>query len=259
MQEKIVYDLTDSVALIRLNDPSALNATTPQMAEEFIDALARAAREARAVLITGEGRAFCAGANLATSGADISDPTRDAGRSLEKIYNPLVLEMRNLSIPIVAAVNGPAVGVGCAIALSADIIVAAESAYFYQAFAKVGLVPDGGSSFLLTRSVSRARAMEMMLLAPKIDAATALAWGLINRVTPDADLVDTALAIAKQLSCGPSSLGIIRQLAWIALDSTYEQTLIKERYAQRDASRSEDFAEGVVAFREKRSPAFRGR
>ncbi|WP_299007262.1 enoyl-CoA hydratase-related protein, partial [uncultured Caulobacter sp.] len=167
--------------------------------------------------------------------------------------------LKDFPLPIVTAVNGPAAGVGCSIALMGDIIVAAESAYFLQAFRRIGLVPDGGSTYLLPRLVGKARAMEMMLLGDKISAATALQWGLVNRCVPDDELIGAATAIAQELARGPAALGAIRKLVWDSLDADWTGQLHAERKAQKFAGKTEDFIEGVTAFLQKRAAAFKGR
>jgi 2-(1,2-epoxy-1,2-dihydrophenyl)acetyl-CoA isomerase len=255
----IQYELADEVAFIRLNDPSTLNAMSTQLGEETLHALRRAGGEARAIVLGSVGRAFCSGASLADGGGlSIDDPQRDAGIGLDSIINPMILEMRSSPVPIITAVRGPVVGVGCGIALAGDMIVAGESAYFYQAFAKLGLSPDGGSSYLLVRAIGRVRATQMMLMASKLKASQALDWGLINRVVADDEVDDVALQLARGLAAGPRSIGMIKAAAWSALDSTLEAQLATERRLQREASRTEDFVEGVNAFRDKRSPAFKG-
>jgi 2-(1,2-epoxy-1,2-dihydrophenyl)acetyl-CoA isomerase len=187
------------------------------------------------------------------------DGRPDAGKALEHTYNPLVTQIRDLPIPIVTAVNGAAAGVGCSFALMGDLILAAESAYFLQAFRRIGLVPDGGSTYLLPRLVGKARAMEMALLGERISAAKALEWGLINRVVPDAELMPAALSLAKELANGPKSLGLIRKTMWASLDAEWLEQLHAERMAQRVAGKTEDFSEGVAAFLQKRPAAFHGR
>ena len=257
--QKLLYDIVDQVAVIRMNDPSTLNAMTNQMGEELLHALRRAPTEARAVVLGCVGRGFCSGANLGEGGFDLDDPQRDAGGRLDPVFNPIIYQMRLADIPMITAVKGPAVGVGCGIALAGDLIVAGQGAIFYQAFSKVGLAPDGGSSYLISKAIGRVRAMEMMLLGPKLPAAQAHEWGLINRVVADEEVDDAALEIARQLAEGPRSLAIIKRLAWAALDSSFETALMSERVGQREAGRTEDFLEGVHAFRERRKPEFRGR
>lgn len=261
MSDNLVsYNLDDGVALLRLNDPKTLNAFSESMAEALGEALARAEKEARAVVLTGEGRGFSSGVNLVTGAASKPADQRDAGERLERQFNPLMLRLRNLAVPFVTAVNGPAAGVGCSFALAGDIVVASENAYFLQAFSRIGLVPDGGSAYLLASAAGRVRAMEMMLLAERISAEQALNWGLINRVVPDGNVVSAAFAIARRLASGPTqALGLIRKLAWSALDEPFARQLSLERDAQRIAGKNPDFDEGVAAFREKRPAVFKGR
>jgi 2-(1,2-epoxy-1,2-dihydrophenyl)acetyl-CoA isomerase len=167
--------------------------------------------------------------------------------------------LRTLPVPLVTAVNGAAAGVGCSFALMGDMILAAESAYFLQAFRRIGLVPDGGSTYLLPRMIGRARAMEMMLLGERIAAPKALEWGLINRCVADADLMPAAHALARELAGGPKSLGMIRTLVWESLDADWSDQLQAEATTQSSAGRSEDFAVGVQAFLQKRPASFKGR
>jgi 2-(1,2-epoxy-1,2-dihydrophenyl)acetyl-CoA isomerase len=171
----------------------------------------------------------------------------------------MVRRIKGASVPVVTAVRGAAAGIGCAIALLGDLIVCGESAYFYQAFRNIGLIPDGGSAYLLASAIGRVRAMEMMLLGTKVPAAQALEWGLVSRVVPDAELDATALALAQELASGPASLGLIRASAWAALESGFEAQLDRERVMQRAAGLTSDFNEGVAAFRAKRRPQFTGR
>ncbi|MBC7667271.1 enoyl-CoA hydratase/isomerase [Caulobacter sp. DWP3-1-3b2] len=263
--EKIRLEAADGVAVVTLADPSTLNAASLDMARELAHAFGSIAAgrvSARAVILTGEGRGFCSGANLSGGGAagreaDV-DGKPDAGSALESTYNPLVTLLRDFPLPIVTAINGPAAGVGCSIALLGDIVVAAQSAYFLQAFRRIGLVPDGGSTYLLPRLVGKARAMEMMLLGDKIPAAKALDWGLINRCVPDAELMPTAAAIAQELAAGPAALSAIRKLVWDSLDADWVGQLHAERHAQKAAGKTDDFLEGVGAFLQKRPAAFRG-
>jgi 2-(1,2-epoxy-1,2-dihydrophenyl)acetyl-CoA isomerase len=242
-----------------------MNAAGMDLAAELLDALKSAAvgdQAARAIVLTGEGRGFCSGANLQAGpggGKLDGDGKPDAGAGLETVYNPLVTYLREMPVPVVTAVNGAAAGVGCSLALLGDLIVAAESAYFLQAFRRIGLVPDGGSTYLLPRMIGKARAMEMALLGERVPAAQALEWGLVNRVVPDADLMPTAMGLARALAEGPASLGLSRQTLWASMDSDWAAQLHRERQAQRTAGKTEDFGEGVAAFLAKRPAKFQGR
>lgn len=255
----INYTLADGVARIALNDPETLNASNETMSAELLDALDRATLEARAIVLTGEGRAFCSGANLGVAAKNLGDPLRDVGRALDRWLNPAVVAIKTMELPVVTAVRGAAAGVGCGLALSGDIIVCGEGAYFFFAFRHVGLLPDGGSSYLLSRAIGRVRAMDVMLRGKKIPARQALDWGLITEMVPDDDVEASAMAIARELAAGPRSLAFIKQQAWNALDESLETALTNERLFQRKACRSEDFAEGVTAFLGKRKPEFKGR
>jgi 2-(1,2-epoxy-1,2-dihydrophenyl)acetyl-CoA isomerase len=258
-QSKVKSARDGDVAILTLSDPATLNAAGVDMAEALTAALIEAVEGgARAIVLTGEGRGFCSGANLAFP--ERGDGQRaNAGDSLKTIYNPLVRMIRDLPVPLVTAVNGPAAGIGCSFALLGDLIVAGESAYFLQAFRRIGLVPDGGSTYLLPRMIGKARAMEMALLGERISAATALEWGLVNRVAPDAELMNTAMGLAQALASGPASLGLSRQVLWASLDSDWAAQLHRERLAQKTAGKTEDFGEGVAAFLGKRPAAFTGR
>jgi len=257
--EKLLYELKESVAVIRLNDPATLNAMSDVMGAELLHAFRRAEQEARAILLTSTGRAFCSGANLSDDTFDLDDPHRDVGTGLQNIYNPLLLDMRASRLPVIAAIKGAADGVGCGIACAADMIVAGESAFFFPAFRHVGLSPDGGISYMLAKSIGRVRAMELMLLGRKLPAVEALQWGLINRVVADEAVEDEGLKLAMELACGPSSLALIKEAAWSANEAPLAEQLQRERALQRDAGRSSDFLEGVQSFREKRKAAFTNR
>lgn len=258
---KIELERDGDVAIIRLNDPATLNAVTLQTIEEIDSALDEITGAARAMVLTGAGRAFCSGANL-TGGMGVgqkSEGPPDAGSSLESHINPLMLRLRDVPFPWVSAVKGSAAGVGCSLALAADLVVAGEGAFFLQAFARIGLVPDGGSSWLLAKAIGRPRAMEMMLLGERIPAAKAFEWGMVNRVVPDDDVMTAALTLAKQLAAGPTkSLAMIRRMAWSASDASFEDAMKTERNNQRDAGRTADHREGVVAFIQKRPANFTG-
>ena len=255
---KITYTVEDGVAIITMADPGTLNSADPAMVEELAAAFGVASREARCVILTGAGRAFSSGASLSVDGVGASGGALDVGAVLESHFNPLVSQLRDLPIPFVTAVNGAAAGVGCSFALLGDLIVAGESAYFLQAFRRIGLVPDGGATYLLPRMLGRARAMELMLLGDKLAAAKALEWGLINRCVPDAELMPTARALARDLAQGPKALGMIRKLAWDSLDAQWQDQLQAEREMQRDAGATNDFMEGLAAFLQKRKAEFKG-
>ena len=263
--QKIKAARDGAVAIITLADPATMNAAGTDTAAELLHAFKDAVAgkdPARAILLTGEGRGFCSGANLSNSpggGNMDADGKPDAGAALETVYNPLVTYMREMAVPLVTAVNGAAAGGGCSLALLGDLIVAAESAYFLQAFRRIGLVPDGGSTYLLPRMIGKARAMEMALLGDRIPAAQALEWGLVNRVVPDAELMSSAMALAQALATGPASLGLSRQILWASMDSDWAAQLHRERMAQRTAGKTEDFVEGVGAFLAKRPAQFTGR
>jgi 2-(1,2-epoxy-1,2-dihydrophenyl)acetyl-CoA isomerase len=258
--QKIELERDGDVAIIRLNDPATLNAVTVQTIEEIDSALNEISGSARAMVMTGAGRAFCSGANLSAGMGDRkTDGPYDSGSVLESHINPLMLRLRDVPFPWVSAVKGSAAGVGCSFALAADMVVCGESAFFLQAFARIGLVPDGGSSWLLARGVGRTRAMEMMLLGERIPAAKALEWGMINRLVSDEDVMPTALGLAKALAAGPTrSLAMIRRMAWSAADSTFEEAMATERNNQRIAGATQDHREGVTAFLGKRAPNFTG-
>jgi len=264
--KKIKLSHADQVATITLSDPATMNAAGVDLVIELAEAfgaLAGGEGGARAVILTGEGRGFCSGANLSGGGPSgrtaEADGRPDAGAALESHYNPFMTLMRDFPMPIVTAINGAAAGVGCSIALMGDLVVAAESAYFLQAFRRIGLVPDGGSTYLLPRLIGHARAMEMTLLGERVPAAKALEWGLINRCVLDAELMAEATRLAKELAAGPKALGLIRKLMWESLDAEWSAQLHAERMAQRTAGKTDDFIEGVQAFLQKRPAQFAGR
>lgn len=262
--EKISYELRDGIAVITLDDPATLNACGTDMVQELLQAVEAAASDARCTILTGTGRGFCSGANLGSIDTEAKSgdkkPKSDFGRQLEMHYNPLVLAIRKHPHPVITAVNGVAAGVGCSIALMGDIIICAKSAYFLQAFRRIGLVPDGGSTWLLPRAVGRARAMEIALLGEKVPAEKALEWGLVNRMVEDEDLMPTAMEFAEKLVTGPTvALGLTRGLIWDAAEDTFAEALQAERYAQRTAGQTEDSAEGIRAFQEKRKAVFKGK
>ena len=259
--ERAKLDIEGGVATLTLNHPEVMNAVSMEMLGGLMKAMDEVedpANGARCLVMTGEGRGFCTGANLQGRNDNNSGRT-DAGSALESSYHPFLRRLRNLKMPFVTAVNGPAAGVGMSFAMMGDLIICAKSSYFLQAFRRIGLVPDGGSTWMLPRLVGKARAMELSLLGEKLPAETALAWGLVNRVFDDEKMMGEAKALALDLANGPTvSLSLIRQLYWESTDNTYEEQLNLERQLQRTAGNSADFKEGVRAFLEKRPAKFKG-
>ncbi|MCW5745803.1 MAG: 2-(1,2-epoxy-1,2-dihydrophenyl)acetyl-CoA isomerase PaaG [Alphaproteobacteria bacterium] len=257
----IKLEAGDGLATITLNQPEKLNAVSRRMIGELKACWEQLADDAdvRAVLLTGAGRGFCAG-------ADLSDPDRargpmaDSGAALEHFFNPVIRTMRALPKPIVAAVNGVAAGVGMSFAMASDIAIAGKSASFLQAFARIGLLPDGGSTWFLPRLVGDARARGLAMLAQQIPAEKALSWGLIWDVVDDAALMETATALARRLANGPTlSLARIKTALNASSGNDLSTQLDLERDMQRELGRSDDFKEGVAAFLAKRPAQFKGR
>ena len=259
--ERVKLEVEGNVGILTLNHPEVMNAVSPEMLGglmKAMDTVEDPKNGMRCLVMTGEGRGFCTGANLQGRG-DNSGARPDAGSALETMYHPFLRRLRNLPMPFVTAVNGPAAGVGMSFALMGDLVLCARSSYFLQAFRRIGLVPDGGSTWILPRLVGKARAMELSLLGEKLPAETALQWGLVNRVFDDAALMYEARRLATDLANGPTkALGMIRQLYWESTDNTYEEQLNLERQLQRTAGNGEDFKEGVRAFLEKRPAQFTG-
>lgn len=256
---KVKTSIDAGIGVITLSDPSTLNAAGMDLMAELSAAFQAMSDDdtVRAIVITGEGRGFCSGANL--SGDRATGSGKGPNQSLLQVFNPFVSRLRRSPKPTVAAVNGVAAGVGVSLALACDLSVAAESAYFLLAFRRIGLVPDGGATWLLPRLVGKARAMELMLLGEKLPAKTAVEWGLINKCVPDGETMDAAMAYARALADGPASLGLTRNLVWDALDADWHIQLEAEAYGQGDAARTEDAREGIMAFVQKRPAQFKGR
>ena len=255
-EEPLLVERSATVGTITLNRPDQLNALTPEMLRDIPAAITGlTAQGARAILVTARGRGFCSGAAIGAKGLGEAD----LGEKIETYYNPLARAFADCPVPIVTAINGAAAGAGASIALAGDIVVAARSAYLMLAFAKIGLVPDAGSTWLVAKSAGRLKALEMALLGDKLSAEEALACGLVTRVVEDAALADTAAAIAERLAAAPTrAMTLIRRQIRTALDDGFDATLAAERAHQSEAGFTEDHAEGVRAFREKRAPVFRG-
>jgi 2-(1,2-epoxy-1,2-dihydrophenyl)acetyl-CoA isomerase len=258
----ILFGVSEGVARLTLNRPDRLNSFNVMMhteVKEVLSGLASGSSGARVLVVTGAGRGFCAGQDLGDRAVAPGGEGADLGDSIDRYYKPLVLALRNLPMPVVAAVNGVAAGAGANIALACDLVIAARSASFVQAFSKLGLVPDSGGTWFLPRLVGTARAMGLALLGEKLSAEQAAQWGLIWKCVEDADLVPVVDALARQLAIAPT-LGIVRtrQAMYDSWGRTLEQQLDVERDYQRELGRTADYAEGVAAFAEKRSPRFQG-
>lgn len=259
--QTILFEMTGGIARLTLNRPERLNSFNTAMHAQMRDALARVqAGGARVLVITGAGRAFCAGQDLGDRAIAPGGAAADLGVSIEQHYKPLVLALRQLPLPVLAAVNGVAAGAGANIALACDLVIAARSASFIQAFSRIGLVPDSGGTWSLPRLVGPARAMGLAMLAEKLPAQQAADWGLIWRCIDDEDFAGEVDTIARQLACAPTgALARTKQLMHAGWGRTLEQQLDAERDAQRELGFSADYAEGVAAFIGKREPQFTGR
>ena len=257
--EMIRSERRGDVLVLTLNRPDRLNAAPPAMFGELRAALG-ALDGARAVLIAGAGRGFCSGADVGGGALGSDDPGQATFAALTEGYNPTIAAIAELGVPVVSAVRGPAAGIGCSLALAADFCVASETAYFLQAFVNIGLVPDGGASWMLPRLIGRARATEMMLLGERVPAAKALDWGMIHTVVADDALDADAFALAERLAAGPTvALGLMRRQIRDAYESDYPSAMLREAENQRAARGTADSMEGGIAFLQKRKPVFRGK
>jgi 2-(1,2-epoxy-1,2-dihydrophenyl)acetyl-CoA isomerase len=260
--ETILYEAADGVARITLNRPDSLNGWNAQIGIDLLDAVQTAGSddEVRALAVTGAGRAF-------SSGADLSEPPEltpegrpDLRKHLETRYNPLILAVREIPKPVVAIVNGPAAGIGCSFALACDLVIAASSAYFLLAFARIGLTIDGGASAFLAKRIGYGRAAELAMLAERLPAETALEWGLINRVVAVEELEAAAEELTARLAAGATrSFAATKRMLNARLYPDLEQALALEAELQQEMAETDDFPEGATAFLQKRPPAFKGR
>lgn len=260
--EVVLFEQAEGFATLTLNRPEKLNAFTEQLHAELRVALDRVAEDEsiRAVLLTGAGRGFCAGQDLSDRKFGGEGEAPDLGETLERLYNPLVRRIRKLPKPVVCAVNGVAAGAGANVALACDIVLAARSARFIQAFCKIGLIPDSGGTFTLPRLVGEARAKGLALLGTPVSAEQAEAWGMIWQVHDDAVLMPEARKLCAHLATQPTrALGIIKQAIQASAVNDMDAQLDLERDLQREAARGEDYREGVAAFLAKRPPQFTGR
>ncbi|HEX2233486.1 MAG TPA: enoyl-CoA hydratase [Thermoleophilaceae bacterium] len=258
--ETIVWEVEDGAGRLTLNRPETLNAWNTALGEELKQLVEGEAADpsVRAVLVTGAGRGFSSGADLKAGFEPADDGLPDIRGELE-IFHPVIAGVRRLEKPVVAAVNGPAVGIGASLALACDLVLAAESSYLGLAFVNIGLMPDGGSTLFVPAAVGKARAFEMALLGERIPAAKALEWGLVNRVLPDDALIDEANAMLAKLAAGPTrSYAASKQALNRVLYPDLDGQLDVESELQHALARTRDFREGVAAFVEKRDPAFQG-
>jgi 2-(1,2-epoxy-1,2-dihydrophenyl)acetyl-CoA isomerase len=263
MYETIELERRGAAATIRLNRPDALNAWTATLGTELLDAVQSVAADddVRAVCVTGNGRAFSSGADLRDIASRGVTPGGhpDVETTLNTVYHPILTLLRTMPKPVVAAVNGPAAGIGCSLALSCDIVVAAESAYLLLAFVNIGLVPDGGALALVTARAGSGRAAEMGMLGERVTASDARRWGLVNHVLPDHELGEYVANLVDRLATGPtrSYAGTKRQINGWTYAGLDEQLALEARL-QQEMVESSDFREGVAAFLEKRPAGFKG-
>ncbi len=260
--ETVIWEQSGAVGRLTLNRPETLNAWTAEFGRELKQVIdGEAADESvRAILITGAGRGFSSGADLKAGFHPAEDGMPDIRTELHDIYHPAIAGVRNLPKPVVAAVNGPAVGIGCSLALACDLVMAAESAFFGLAFVNIGLMPDGGSTAFVPPAIGKARAFQMALLGERVPAPQALEWGLVNWVHPDDRLMPEAEALALRLAAGPtrsyaSSKRALNRFIYGDLDAQLEL----EAELQHALGRTTDFIEGAAAFVERRDPAFTGK
>ncbi len=255
--ETILYSVEDDVATVALNRPDRMNSLNAAMRRELMDALDRASREARCLVLTGTGRGFCSGQDLNDRGGQ---EELDLERTLREEYEPLLRRIYDFPVPTIAAVNGAAAGAGANLALAADIVIAARSAVFIEASARIGLIPDAGGTYWLPRMVGLPRAMGMCLTTDPVPAEQAEQWGLIWRAVPDDAFAELVATTARRLASGPTVAYLLaRQALRRSFANTLDQQLALEAALQGEAGRTRDFREGVAAFLEKRAPVYEGR
>ena len=262
MEESILFQVEAGVAVITLNRPKQLNSFNPEMHKALKCALKQAEADdsVRAVLLTGAGRGFCAGQDLNDRNVNRGAEMPDLGESIEKYYNPLIKQISNMPKPVIAAVNGVAAGAGANIAFACDIVFAAQSASFIQAFCKIGLVPDSGGTWVLPRLIGSARAKALMLLGDKVTASQAQEWGMIWQCVEDEALIETAMSVANHLATQPTKgLGFIKHALNHSSENSLEDQLNMEKDLQRLAGQTDDYREGIAAFFDKRAPEFKGK
>jgi 2-(1,2-epoxy-1,2-dihydrophenyl)acetyl-CoA isomerase len=259
--ETVTLSRYGPAACIALNRPDVLNAWDDQLPEDLMAALTVVEDDPsmRALVITGTGRAFSAGADVHKLSSDVEGGRLDVGRSLREVSNPIVLRIRHMPKPVVAAVNGPAAGIGVSLALSCDLVVAAESAFFLVAFTRIGLTPDGGASLFLAARLGHARASRLALLAERLSATDACEWGLIDQVVPDAEHWQAAEKLTRELADGPTrAYAATKRTLHAALYPHLERQMELETTLQEELTGSADFDEGIAAFTGKRPPSFVG-
>ncbi|WP_420863241.1 enoyl-CoA hydratase-related protein [Algirhabdus cladophorae] len=255
--ETIRFSIHHDIATIKMNRPEVMNALNSQMRAEITHAFQTASDEARVAVLTGQGKAFCSGQDLGDGG---SAANLDLERTLRDEYVPMLNAIYNCAVPTISAVNGPAAGAGANLALAADVVIASDSAYFVQAFAKIGLIPDAGGTHFLPRQIGMAKAMGASLFADKVSAQQASDWGMIWEAVADDAFKDHWYARALHLAKGPTqTFGNVKKALKATYDNTLEEQLALEAKLQGDCGRTRDFREGVVSFLEKRAPDFQGR
>ncbi len=259
--KNIEFSIDKGVAVLTLNRPDSLNSFTAEMHGEVRAVLTQAAddKQVRAVLLTGNGRGFCAGQDLNDRAVSAGESLPDLGDSVEKYYSPLIIQITTMEKPVICAVNGVAAGAGANIALACDIVIAGRSASFIQSFARLGLIPDSGGTWILPRLVGMARAKGLAMLAPKVSAEQAEAWGMIWQVVDDEDLMSTALGLAEQMATQPTrGFAYTKQAFAASAANTLEVQLELEKELMRAAGKTHDYQEGVSAFLAKRTPVYKG-